>query len=500
MSNEAKLGLFVIAVVVVFFFFTINMGGGLFQGQETKYLVYFDNIDNLEVGSPVKQAGLQVGEVQALSFRAIGDVTRTIYAVASISVNDSALISSNSQATIGTMGLMGEQYIEITFGDGEPAEPGTPISGVEPSNLDDAITKATELIESLLVTVDSLNNIIGQDELQVNITRLVANLQTFSEDLNNIMGDEQERLTQITQNLVSASANLQSLMTTAEITIADVQGMVRDTGDDVRVIVSNTRDITDSLRGTFVDDLQTISADLKSFSHQLNASMSRADGMITSISDTVSETRPDIRAFSQNLVSISENVNRTSVRVDEIVDAIQSRNGLLNTVIYDEDVALSAKSTITNVSGVLRGLGEIPERFSYSASLRYFPDELRFDPDDSHFRADMLIRYEFTDYLHLYAGGSNLGTENTFDAQFGYTTGPVTFRGGVIESEIGFGIDWQVLDRWMLGLQAVGVTDDNKERLDLLTEILVHDPFYLMGGIQDFTDEVYPYGGVKVRF
>lgn len=502
MNNEAKLGLFVIIVLGVFFLFTINIGSGLLSKAEDTYYIYFDTIGNMETGAPVSQAGYPIGEVTGRAFERVQNGTKTVtYVKVTIKVNEEARISEDSQAKIGVNGLMGEKYIDITFGTGPEAKPGTVINGTGPFELDRLMASAEQIMTEVEQAVVVLNNVIDDAELQNNIKTLVANLEEVSDNINELLGVEEENLKTIMNNAAIASENLKNTMATAELVMGDFHGLMQDSGDDLRTTLRNTREITDSLKGTLVDEMDTLSDDLKRFMAKLNETMDRGSALIASLSGTIDETQPDVREFTRNLRDISTNVKRSSKRVDEILDAVQTKPGLVNRVIYDEEMALETKNTVEEASNALRGLSEFPNRLSFETELRYFSDSNRFYPDeDTNMRADLGVRYAFNDYLQMRAGGSNIGTENTVDLQMAYTWDPITFRGGVIESEIGAGIEWQVFERWMLAVQGLGVTDDDRERVDILTELLLWDPVYLTGGVQDLTDEVYPYGGIKVRF
>lgn len=504
MSNEAKLGLFVLIVGGVFFLFTINMGTILISPYDNIYYIHFEHVGNLERGSPVRQAGVQVGEVKVHNeFETVREEDGRLktYVKVTIVVSDNARIAEDSVASIVTKGMMGEQSIEISFGGEELAKPGAVIQGQAPWEIDRVMAAAISLTDEVRHTVTSLNKILGEEELHQDIISLIANLEGLTRNLGELVGDDEEpRLKTIMDNAALASANLRNMMATAELTIGGIHGLVEDSRDDLVKTLRNTSEITDSLKRAMVEDIDVIASDLRRFTSRLDSSMAQVEGIIASASNVLEESRPTLSRISENITDISENVKRGTGRVDEMLDAIQNRPGLLHSVIYDEQMAVAAKSTITDVSGVLRGLSELPERFSYEAELKFFADKRRFDSRDDHVRADLGIRYEFTDYLHFFLGGSNLGATNTLDALFGYTYGPITLRGGVIESEVGAGIHWQATDRWMLGLQGLGFTESGKERMDVFTEYMIWNPILLTGGVQDVTDDIFPWGGFKVRF
>ena len=93
-----------------------------------------------------------------------------------------------------------------------------------------------------------------------------------------------------------------------------------------------------------------------------------------------------------------------------------------------------------------------------------------------------------------------MGASTELEAQLGFRWEQLIFHGGMIESEIGLGVDWQIWDRFLIGIEGIGLTDNNEERLDAYSEFLLWEHLSLVGGIQDLTDEMFPNVGVKWRF
>ncbi len=501
MSQEAKLGLFVVAVLAVFFFFTINMGAFLYEGERIPYYLYFDKIQTLEERSPVFQSGINVGEVANIAREVIKEPTMQVFTVVEVSLNDKALITTNSVASIKPMGIVGnEQYIEISYGNGELAEPGSRINGQSPYAIDQVIENAVRLTEDVRETVQGFNAIFGDETMQRNIVQLIDNLEDFSSDINKLLGGEQARLQTILANAAAASEDLRSMMATAELFVGDLRGMSQEVRADFKSTFKNTAEITDSLRGPIRDDLPAITKNLSEFSGRLNSAIERAETLIAKMEGVVDSNRENLDLAFQNVTDFTEEAKQASQKVNLLIDDIKGEGGLISTLIYDREMAQAAKSTVTEVSGVLSDISTVPERFSFSAELLFFPDEDRFDPDDSFLRADMGLQFDITESFYVYGGGNNLGTDDGIEVLAGYRFGPFQFYGGLIETELGGGINWQVVERLLIGFEGIHITDSDKARLDLYMEYLVWENLYLKGGIHDVTDELYPNLGMKVQF
>ena len=500
MSKEAILGLFVLVVFAVFLVFTINMGSGLFAGRKVHYPVYFTHIGTLDKGAPVKQAGVNIGEVDSIASKIIMEPTPTYYVVVDVNVNEKAHVSWDSEASVYTLGMMGEQYIELSYGDLENAPEGTRLEGHGPQQMDQVISEMNLLIQDVRKITLALGKVLGNTAFQQNITKLTENLKKISEEINDFLGGEEDRLKDIMENAQIASANLISLIATSELFVTDARSMINDNSVYLNETLKNSSKLTKALSSELPENLNNITSQISTLSEQLNKSMKNADRLIVKLNDIVDDNNPEIEKSMENLMEFTENAKHASNRVNSFLHQIESGDSIVHDLIYDPELSLSAKHTIAQASNVLGNVTNLGDRFSWELDMLYFPDSPRFDIDDNNARVDFSLRYAMYDDLYLQLGGNNLGSSNDFEAQIGYQAGPVTFHGGIIESELGLGIDWQLFDRWMIGMEGVGLTDNNEERLDAYSEFLIWKNFYLYGGAQDITDDLFPHVGLRLKF
>ena len=113
MSREIKVGLLVVAALVVLMAGTFLIGekSNLFT-RKNRYYVRFETVSGLATGSPVQLNGVNVGEVTEIVLPR--EVTKTLLTVwVSVDRSYRNRIRRDSEAAIKTLGLLGDKYIEI---------------------------------------------------------------------------------------------------------------------------------------------------------------------------------------------------------------------------------------------------------------------------------------------------------------------------------------------------------------------------------------------------
>jgi phospholipid/cholesterol/gamma-HCH transport system substrate-binding protein len=130
---------------------------------------YFENVSGLIPNAPVWLAGTQVGRVESvdLDVRASGAPAVRVGLQIDTAVRDR--IRADSAASIGTIGLLGDRYVEISLGtsDEPPLAEGAEIRTVSPTNLN-------RVIETGAVALDNISQLAG------NLNEVVARFQSES--------------------------------------------------------------------------------------------------------------------------------------------------------------------------------------------------------------------------------------------------------------------------------------------------------------------------------
>jgi phospholipid/cholesterol/gamma-HCH transport system substrate-binding protein len=194
-TDEVKTGFVVVLCVVILIGLTI-MAGNFKLFEETYSLdIIFSNVSGIEKDAPVRLSGFEVGKVSdvKLVYREQGDTVIRV----SLELNKDTKIRQGSKASVTTLGLMGEKYIELTPGDkGAPfLEDNATLQGKDPVDIEAVIDEATstmqvarEAMGNISSLVENLDNAIADnrpniDVIMNNLRRTTDNLEEFTDDI-----------------------------------------------------------------------------------------------------------------------------------------------------------------------------------------------------------------------------------------------------------------------------------------------------------------------------
>jgi phospholipid/cholesterol/gamma-HCH transport system substrate-binding protein len=185
-------------VLLIAVFFAGNIQNIL--SRKIMLKIQFKDVEGLRKGAPVWILGIEEGLVKDISLDPMYGVITTI------AVNEGALrfIKKDSKATILTMGLLGDKYIELTTGSpgAGPIHPGEILRGTTEIRLRSVVEASTTTIETMNGFIKKMDRLISQIELGKgtlakfledpalydNLKETTHNLFILSEDIKNSRG------------------------------------------------------------------------------------------------------------------------------------------------------------------------------------------------------------------------------------------------------------------------------------------------------------------------
>ncbi len=168
MDESRRLSLVVgasaLAALIVGAVFLFNLGSntGLLRPRY-QLITYFDDVQGLVAGAPVRLAGKDVGRVDSVTFAPIAEERPPVRVVMQVDRDVQDRIRSDSLASIGTIGLLGDKFVSLQPGTeaGKPLADGAEIASVSPLDLNVAVVRGTEAIDNIATLAENANRLVS---------------------------------------------------------------------------------------------------------------------------------------------------------------------------------------------------------------------------------------------------------------------------------------------------------------------------------------------------
>ena len=460
MSSTAKLGAFMLAALVIIGFLILRieripLGGG----KRSEARAEFASVAGLDAKSPVRIAGVRVGIVSGVAL----DGNR---AVVTLDLDPSVKLHEGAKAAVRSLGLLGEQYVELDPGPANaPLLPDNPLLvGSNPVGFDKVLGTASDVGSDIKSVTESLRKTLGGDEGTRRMQEIVDNIRDLT---------------------------------------ASLKAVAAENRSDVHATLANFRDFS-----------QTLKTELPRLAEKLNSLADNLDTVVAENRANISGTMGNVRELSAKLKTTADNLN-------SIIGKIDRGEGSIGKLVNDSATVDNLNSTLKSVEGgvtMLRDTVGRPARWQLDLDLR--AESL---PEISDSRSTLnanlwlndrrFVRLGFvsapfgkdrtTDETVVYSDNgqppitytqrtSKTTNDFTFNAQFGYKLQPTTVvRAGLFESEGGVGVDQSLYkDKVGMSLDAFNFSRKDKDdkrtpHLRFETRFMVTKNLYAFAGYDD---------------
>jgi phospholipid/cholesterol/gamma-HCH transport system substrate-binding protein len=213
MSRAARVGIFIVATLGILVTGVFIIGGKHYLFSSTYQLkAQFDNVVGLDAGADVQVGGVHSGTVRNIVLPHKPGEKVTV--IMDLGNSTHEIIKQDSVATIETEGLLGNQFLAISFGSAQSRDvsDGETIASQPPLEMADVLQQASVLLDST------------QQAIQ-NVTKLSANLNSISAKINTGQGTAGALVNdrQLYTNLEQTSNAMHDTMTHAQAGVTDFQ-------------------------------------------------------------------------------------------------------------------------------------------------------------------------------------------------------------------------------------------------------------------------------------
>ena len=211
MSRAARLGAFIVATLAILVVGVFIIGGKQYLFSSTyKLKAQFDNVAGLDAGGDVRVGGVHSGTVRNIVLPHKPGEKVTV--IMDLGKSTHEIIKQDSVATIETEGLLGNQFLAISFGSAGSGDvrDGDIILSQAPLEMADLLQKTSGILDS------------SQQAIQ-NATRATANLDSISAKIDRGQGTAGALVNdkQLYSNLEKTTSAMRDTMAQAQAGVAD---------------------------------------------------------------------------------------------------------------------------------------------------------------------------------------------------------------------------------------------------------------------------------------
>ncbi len=478
LNLEIKVGLFFVTCFVLIAFISLRLGNyELGESAGYQLSAVFKSVAGVNNETPVLMAGLRIGQVTEMKLE--GGQARVFF-----KIRQGAKIPDDSSIAIQTMGFLGAKYLEISPGKNKKyLKAGDQFSNIAlASELSDLSGQAGDIAADVKAITANLRRVFGEEEGEAGLRQVFDNLQIITERLAQALSENQARMNAIAANMEKMSEQ--------------VAAMSAENRDSIRQSIAAMPAI--------VENLQRITTNLANFTSNNSEQLGRAI-------EGLAQSTEQMREAMQHVASITRKIDEGQGTVGQLVNNPQPMEDLTETISSLNDLVGRIRRLQTHVE--YRGEYDInAEDLRSYLTLRLQPREDVWYAltviDDPIGRLTTTTKHTWTTYD---VGTDNEHTEEVIEReqvrndslklslQVAKRWHWMVFRGGIIESTSGAGLDAMFFDDHMrLSVEAFDFGDANNPRLKANMDFLFLDHFFVTFGADDIIHQDVLHGDMDV--
>jgi phospholipid/cholesterol/gamma-HCH transport system substrate-binding protein len=341
MSTELKVGAVVLIALIVAAVFVLRMEDrSLFGAADQTYTVRvaFDSIAGLAPDSPVRLAGVRVGRVDRIGLTPAGQ------AEAILRIDSDVVLRGDATASVASLGLLGEKYLELTAG--TPAAPavgdGGSIQAGPAVSVDQMVAVMNGIAADVQETTEALSNVFGSEAGETRMQAILDNTELLTRDLGDIARANRAAIEASTANI-------------EQLTAAMAESLPRMI-DEYRALATNASDLIDGNDANLEGAIEEVRA--------LVLSLDRSAAVLEEIMQKVNSGD----GTAAQLINTSDTIEKANAALDTIDDSLAAFDRFFNRVGQTQfsfrlrSEWYAADEATKNYFGIRFGLGAREDR------------------------------------------------------------------------------------------------------------------------------------------
>ena len=345
-SSEIWVGIFVVIGILFLVLMTLKIEK-LKLGKEAGYLlnIYFDSAPGLDRNSPVRVAGVHVGDVERVLLEQ-GKAKVTFHLPTDI------VLYKDAKAYIKSEGFLGEKYIEIS--PGTPGNPKVETNGVieqgaPPVDVEQFLSNMSGIREDIKEVAKPLGDVFKAMDTK-KVESLISNIDKFSSQLTGIADDSKKtfqkgteafsRFEEIGNKVKRGEGTLGKL-----ITDETIYQEAKKTVETAREAVDTMKSAAEAAKKT-VETLKNVSEKIEQGEGTLGK-LIKDESLYKEAKETVQSAKEAMESAKQTIQSVRE-----------IAEKVEKGEGTLGKLVKDDALAKEAEKTMKRVQKAAEGIEE----------------------------------------------------------------------------------------------------------------------------------------------
>ncbi|WP_319560504.1 MlaD family protein [Marispirochaeta sp.] len=459
MSRLVKIGLFVLITGAGSIYYIVQTADSLDAPSTYQVQAYIDDASGLRPGTQVWVAGVDVGRIREIELER-GKARLMMELSSNVPVYQDAVIRKQTQS------MLGNAIVSL--------DPGTP----------QAIPiRNGEVIQNVVSSS-------GMEQAFGSIDELAREMESFMKNLNSFMTDQ------------GGYAAVEDILILSRETVSNTNRLVEANLLLLQESLENIAEVTGTMRANSDSDLRDLSAILR-----------HTAGITERIDLLLAEQNGRIAGTMQSLQESVDNLNASLASIKAVTSKIERGEGNIGKLINDEEL-------YTKIDRVVTGVDEyVDSALGMDIQVGFRSEYMAVDQHTKNHAEVRVVHQDKGKYYSVGVVSSLAGMSDSdsdgddelkFSAQLAREYGPLTFRGGLIESSVGLGLEFNPLHRLNFASEVFSFNQDDAPYLrGYGTFYPIYDPrsnnplnwLYLAGGIDNaLTSDRDYFLGLGLRF
>lgn len=238
LSTEIKVGMVVIAAVIILIYGIIWVKGYQFAVGHYEYTALFPQVGTLSIGDPVAVLGVNKGEVKAIKL--VDDKVSVTVSLAS-----GVRLKEDASMAVMNVGLMGERFVEVNPGKSDqPLNLKQPLTGTYDTGIPEVMGMMGDVLIQVQHLVAVLDGTFGESGKAEDIKRIIDDLRSITGKVNAFVEKNRDTMNETVDDFSQAAGSLRAFLDSNSAEMSRTVQNFAEASEDFKELSAQVHDLT----------------------------------------------------------------------------------------------------------------------------------------------------------------------------------------------------------------------------------------------------------------